>query len=89
MELAHSRIARQPYVASSALVATFFLVAVVLGGFVVIFVGIFAGSLFGGLSLRGIFAMLLVVARSGAEVAVAWFPYWGGSLADPPPTQGV
>ena len=79
-----SRAARVSYVASSALVAVFFLTVVVLGAIFVVFVGVFVTPIFGDGSLRGAFAVLLVVARSGAEVAVVWFPYWGQALAETP-----
>jgi hypothetical protein len=88
-ELAHSRAARVSYVASSALVAAFFLTVVVLGAILVVFVGVFITPIFGDGSLRGAFAVLLVVARSGAEVAVVWFPYWGRVLGDAPAATAV
>ena len=83
-ELAHSRAARVSYVASSALVAVFFFIVVLLGAILVVFVGVFISPIFGDGSVRGAFAVLLVVARSGAEVAVVWFPYWGRVLAETP-----
>lgn len=88
-ELAHSRAARVSYVASSALVAAFFFIVVALGAILVVFVAVFIGPIFGEGSLRGAFAVLLVVARSGAEVAVVWFPYWGQVLADAPAATAV
>jgi hypothetical protein len=89
VELVHSRAARVSYVASSALVAALFLTVVALGAILIPFVGVFVEPIFGQGSLRGAFAALLVVARSGAEVAVVWFPYWGHKLAEAPRATAV
>jgi MFS family permease len=80
-ELAHSRSARQPYVSSSTLAAMFFFGSVVVGGFLVPFVGFFLSPFFGEHFMRGVFAVLMVLARCGADVAVAWYPHWAPALA--------
>jgi hypothetical protein len=90
IELFHARAGRQAYVSASALTATFFLLAVILAVFLIPFAGV-VGGMFGLADrfLVHLAAVILVFARSGADLAVLWFPYWGHRLADwtPPPRR--
>ena len=43
----------------------------------------------GDAGARGVLAVLMILARSGSEVAVLWLPVWGpGRLAKQPAAEG-
>lgn len=73
---------RRTFASASALQATFFLVAMLGLAFFGIIAGGFAGEWFGDTGVRAVAATVLVLARSGSDLAVLWFPVWGpGRLA--------
>jgi hypothetical protein len=76
-DLAAARRERRTFASAGTLQATLFIVAAVLLAFVgIVLVGL-AHEGFGDSGARGMFAFLLVLARTGSELGVLWFPLWG------------
>ena len=82
LDLLAARREHRAFASASVLQATFFLVAVLLLAFAGVFVIAFASEWFGDGGARAVAALLLVLARTGSDLAVLWFPVWGpGRLA--------
>jgi len=89
-DLLAARRERRTFASAGVLQATFFLVAALLLAFAGVFVAAFLGEWFGDEGARAIVALLLVVARTGSDLAVLWFPVWGpGRLAKRPAVPGA
>ncbi len=80
---AAARRERRTFVSGGVLQATLFLVAAVLSAFVgIVLVGL-AHEGFGEGGARAMFAVLLVLARTGSELGVLWFPLWAPGRLTP------
>jgi hypothetical protein len=77
LDLLAARRERRTFVSASVLQATFFLTGALLLAFVGVFLAGFAGDWFGDAGARAVVALLLVLARTGSDLAVLWFPVWG------------
>jgi hypothetical protein len=73
---------RRMFVPAGLLQASFFFVALLLLVSAGIFLAGLADGLFGEQGGRAVFALALVLARAGSELAVLWFPLWGHRLVD-------
>lgn len=81
-DLLAARREHRAFASAGVMQATFFLVAVVLLAFVGVFLVAFVGDWLGDGGARAVVALLLVLARTGSDLAVLWFPAWGpGRLA--------
>jgi hypothetical protein len=76
-DLLAARRERRTFASAGVLQATFFLVAVLLLAFAGVFLAAFLGDWFGDEGARAIVALLLVLARTGSDLAVLWLPVWG------------
>jgi hypothetical protein len=76
LELVHSRTTRTSFLTSSTITAALFFGIVILGAFLIP-VGFVLQLFFGEAGVRVLAALVLILARSGADIAVAWMPYWG------------
>ena len=88
VDLIAARRAKRTFASASTLQATFFLVAAVLLPFVGIFLVGFAHEGFGENGARTMFTLLLVVARTGSDLGVLWFPLWGPGRMTPEAEPG-
>jgi hypothetical protein len=81
-DLVVARRERRTFAPAGALRATFFLAALLGLTFFGIIAAGFAGEWFGDTGVRAVAATVLVLARTGGDLAVLWFPLWGpGRLA--------
>lgn len=81
-DLVAARRERRTFAPAGALRATFFLAALLGLTFFGIIAAGFAGDWFGDTGVRAVAATVLVLARTGSDLAVLWFPLWGpGRLA--------
>lgn len=76
-DLAAARRERRTFVSAGTLQAAFFLVAAILLAGLGTFLLAFLGDFFGETGARGVVAVGLVLARTGSDLAVLWFPVWG------------
>ncbi len=81
-DLVAARRERRTFASAGTLQATFFLAAMLGLTFFGIIAAGFAGEWFGDTGVRAVAASVLVLARTGSDLAVLWFPLWGpGRLA--------
>lgn len=85
VDLFAARRAKRTFASAGALQATFFLVSTLLLSFVGIFLIGLAHEGFGENGARSMFTFLLVVARTGSDLGVLWFPLWGPGRLTPKP----
>ncbi len=85
VDLLAARRAKRTFASAGALQATFFLASTVLLSFVGIFLVGLAHEGFGQNGARSMFTFLLVVARTGSDLGVLWFPVWGPGRLTPKP----
>jgi len=76
LDLLAARRERRSFVSTGAMQAAFLIVAAILLAFVVPFVLGFAAEWFGDAGARAVIAVLLVLARTAADLAVLWLPLW-------------
>jgi len=76
-DLAAARREKRTFVSAATLQAAFFLVAAILLAGVGTFLLGFLGGFLGDAGARGVAAVGLVLARTGSDLAVLWFPVWG------------
>ena len=67
---------RRTFVPAGVISATIFFVALLLLSFVSIFLAGLADGVFGDGGARAVFALQLVLARAGGELATLWLPLW-------------
>ena len=67
---------RRTFVPSGVISATIFFVVLLMLSFVSIFLAGLADGIFGSSGARAVFALQIVLARAGGELATLWLPLW-------------